>query len=204
MSQRFGSYTSSSVVFSVGGGWRGGGGGRHRRGGGDCGGVCISCVIFKCVVVAIGEIVGLLVFSSSATCLPRWKGAPAIRAIWERRGGVKEALNQLTPVFLVRSFVNPVSQGAISVNLDCGYVPEKEAEVLNHEVFSCRLWALHAAFMVAACGDDVARGAVRWSAYHFSDKVHLPRGDHVADAGDGVEHLSHLFVVEPLFADFGH
>jgi hypothetical protein len=68
---------------------------------------------------------------------------------------VKEALDQLTPVFLVRSFVNPVSQGAISVNLDCGYVPEKEAEVLNHEVFPVvcgrparRLWSQHAVMML--------------------------------------------------------
>ena len=147
----------------------------------------ISCVIFKCVVIAIGGIVGLLVSISSAICLPGWKGAPVIRAIWKRRGGVKEALDQLAPVFLVRSFMNPVLQGAISVNLNCGYVPEKEAEVLDHEVFSRRLWAPHAAFMVAACGDHVARGAVRWSANNFSDEVHLPRGDHVADAGDGVD-----------------
>ncbi len=90
------------------------------------------------------------------------------------------------------------------VNLDCGYVPIKVAEVLNHEVFSRRLWAPHTAFMVAACGDHVVRGAVRWSAYHFSNKVHLPRGDHVADAGDRVEHLSHFVVVELFFADFGH
>ena len=81
------------------------------------------------------------------------------------------------------------------VNPDCGYVLEKEAKVLDHEVFSRRLWAPHTAFMVAACGDHVARWAVRWSVYHFSDKIHLPRG--VADAGDGVEHSSHLIVVEP-------
>ena len=181
-------------------------GGAARTGwGGLWGGVLvISCVIFKCVVVAIVGIVGLLVSCSRATCLPRWKGAPVVRAIWKRRGGLKEALDQLAPIYLVRSFVNPDSHGAISVNLDCGYVPEKEAEVLNHEVFSRRLWAPHAAFMVAACSDHVARWAVRWSAYHFSDKVHLSRGNHVADAGDGVEHLSHFVVVESLFTDFGH
>ena len=164
----------------------------------------ISCVIFKCVLVAIVGIGGLLVSSSCATRLPRWKGAPVVRAIWKRHGGVKEALDQLAPVFLIRSFVNPVSQGAKSVNLDCGYILKKETKVLDHEVFLRRLWAPHAAFMVEACGDHVARGAVRWSAYHFSDKVHLPRGDHVADAGDGVEHSSHFVVVEPLFADCGH
>ena len=106
----------------------------------------ISYVIFKCVIIAIGRIVGVLVSSSSATGLPGWKGAPIIRAIWKRRVGVKEALDQLAPVFFVRSFVNPVLQGAISVNPDCGYILEKEAKVLDHEVFPRRLWAPHTAF----------------------------------------------------------
>ena len=47
LSQRFGSYTSSSVVFPVGGGWWGGGGGRRGRGGGDCGGVCWSSPVTR-------------------------------------------------------------------------------------------------------------------------------------------------------------
>ena len=128
--------------------------------------------VFKCVFVAIVGVVGLLVSSSSASCLPRWEGAPVIRAIWQWCGGVKEAFDQLAPVFLVRSFVNPISQGAISVNLDCGYFPEKEAEILNHEVFSRCLWASHASFVVAACGDHVARGAARWSReYQFNPIV---------------------------------
>ena len=117
---------------------------------------------------------------------------------------MEEAFDQLGPILLVRCFVNPAAQGAILVDLNCGYILEKETEVLNQEVFPRRFWAPHTAFMVAACSDHGARGAVRWSAYHFSDKVHLPRGNHVADAGDGVEHLSHFVVVEPLFAYFGH
>ena len=82
------------------------------------------CVIFKCVVVAVGGIVGLLVSSCSAARLPGGNGGPVIRLIWEQRGGVEEALNQLTPVFLVRSFVNPAAEGAMAVDLDCGYVLE--------------------------------------------------------------------------------
>ncbi len=100
--------------------------------------------------------------------------------------------------------MNSVSQGAVLVDLYCGYVLEKKAEVFDHEVFSRRLWAPHLVFVVAACSDHVARGAVRWSAYHLPDKVHLPRSDHVADAGDGVKHSSHFVIVELLFADFGH
>ena len=45
---------------------------------------------------------------------------------------------------------------------------------------------------------------IGWSTYHFPDEVHLPRGDHVADARDGVKHLPHFVVMESLFADFGH
>ena len=181
-------------------------GGAARTGWGGLwrGVLVISCVIFKCVVVAIVGIIGWSVSSSCTTRLPRWKGAPVVRAIWEHRGGMKEALDQLAPVFLVRSFVNPISQGAISVNLDCGYFPEKEAEVLNHEVFPRCLWASHAALVIAACGDHVVRGAVGWSTYHFPDEVHLPRSDHVADARDGVKHLPHFVVMKSLFADFGH
>ena len=100
--------------------------------------------------------------------------------------------------------MNPASQGAVSVDLNCGYILEKEMEVFDHEVFSRRLWAPHTAFMVATCGDHVAQGAVEWSAYHFADKVHLSHGNHVADTRDGVEQFPHFVIVELLFADLGH
>ena len=164
----------------------------------------ISCGIFECVVIVIVGIIGLSVSGSCASRLPRWEGAPVVGAIWKRRGGVEEALDQLAPVFLVRGFVNPISQGAKSVNLDCGYILEKKTKVLDHEVFPRHLWTPHSAFMITPCSDHVAGGAVGWSVYHFSEKVHLSRGDHVADTGDGVEFSSHFIVVEPLFADCGH
>ncbi len=82
----------------------------------------------------------------------------------------------------------------MSVNLNCGYVLEEEAKIFNHGVFSCRLWASHAAFVVAACGDHVARGAVRWATYHVANKVHLSCGNHVAYTGDGVEHLAQFVI----------
>jgi hypothetical protein len=136
--------------------------------------------------------------------LAKMGGGPShqgdLEVVWRGEGGARPIGTSISCLKLR----DPISQGAILVNLDCGYFPEKEAEVLNHEVYSRCLWAPHALFVVAACGDHLARGAVRWSAYHFSDKVHLSRGDHVADAEDGVEHLSHFVVVEPLFADFGH
>ncbi len=68
---------------------------------------------------------------------------------------MKEALDQLAPVFLVRGFVNPISQGAKLVNLDCGYILKKETKVLDHEVFPVvcgrpmrRLWSQHAVIML--------------------------------------------------------
>ncbi len=81
---------------------------------------------------------------------------------------------------------------------------EEETEILNHEVFPCCLWTAHTAFMVAACGNHVARGTIGWSLYNFANKVHLPRSNHVAYTGDGVKHLLHFFVAESLFAYFGH
>ena len=87
--------------------------------------------------------------------------------------------------------------------MDCGYVLEEESDIFNHEVFPGCLWATHTALMVAACRDHVAGGAIGWSSYHFSDEVHLPRSNHVANAGDGVEHSSYFFVAESLFANAG-
>ena len=81
---------------------------------------------------------------------------------------------------------------------------EKEAEILDHEVLSCCLGATRFPFMVAACSNHVARGTVRWSAYHLADEVHLSRSNHVANAGDGVKHSSDFVVAESLFADCGH
>ena len=88
--------------------------------------------------------------------------------------------------------------------MDCGYVLKEESEIFNHEVFPRCLWAAHTAFMVAACSNHVAGGTIGWSSYHFYNEVHSPRSNHVAYAGDGVEHLSHFVIVEPLFANFGH
>ena len=70
--------------------------------------------------------------------------------------------------------------------------------------FSRCLWVPYTAFMVAACSEHVVGGAAGWSAYHFADKVHLLRGNHVADTRYGVEHFPHFVVVEVLFADLGH
>ena len=92
----------------------------------------------------------------------------------------------------------------MSINLDGGSVLEEKAKIFNHEVFSRCFRASHAALVIAAFGDHAARGAVRLSTYHFPDEVHLPCGDHVADARDGVKHLPHFVIMKPLFADFGH
>ena len=100
--------------------------------------------------------------------------------------------------------MNPTAEGAKSINLDGESVLEEKAKIFNHEVFPRCLRASHAALVIAACSDHVARGAVGWSTYHIPDKVHLPRGDHVADARDGVKYLPHFVVMKSLFADFGH
>ena len=111
------------------------GGGRGRGGRGLWGDVqVIFCVVFECFVIAVGRVIGWLAPSCGATRLPGWKGTPIIGLIWERCGRAKDALNQLTPIFFVGGFVNPASQGAMSVNLNGEDVLKKEAEVFNHEV----------------------------------------------------------------------
>ena len=92
----------------------------------------------------------------------------------------------------------------MSINLDGGSLLEEKAKIFNREVFPRCLRASHTTLVITACGDHVARGAVGWSTYYFPNEVHLPRGDHVADARDGVKHPSYFVVVERLFANFGH
>ena len=49
--------------------------------------------------------------------------------------------------------------------------------------------------MVTACCDHVARWAIRWASYHFTNKVCLPCSDHVSDARDRVENFTYFVVV---------
>ena len=92
----------------------------------------------------------------------------------------------------------------MSINLNGGSVLEEKAKIFNHDIFPHCLRASHAALVIAACSDHVARGAVGWSTYHFPSEVHLPSGDHAADTRDGVKHLPHFVVMKSLFAGFGH
>ena len=92
----------------------------------------------------------------------------------------------------------------MSISLDGGDVLEEKAKIFDHEVVPHCLRASHAALVIAACSDHVARGAVEWSTYHFPDEVHLPSDDHVADARDGVKDLPHFVIMTLLSADFGH
>jgi len=81
---------------------------------------------------------------------------------------------------------------------------EEKAKIFNHEVFPRCLRASHTTLVITACGDHVARGAVGRSTHYFPNEVHLPRGDHGADARDGVKHLPNFVVMKSLFQDFGH
>ena len=92
----------------------------------------------------------------------------------------------------------------MSVNLNSGHVLEEEAEIFDHEVFSCRLRLTSAAFVVAVCCDHVAGWVVGWSAYHLSNEAHLLRCNHILDAGDGVEHSAYFAVAEMLVAHGGY
>lgn len=104
----------------------------------------------------------------------------------------------------MHSFVDPASQGAISIDLDGGHILEEETEVFDHEVFPGCLWSANATFVVTTRCNHVARRAVRWATHHLPNEVHLSRGNHVADTRDGIEHAAYFVVAKVLFAYFGH
>ena len=52
-------------------------------------------------IVSIGRVVGFVVSSCGATSLPGWERSPVVRLGGEWNGGVKEAFDELTPVFLM-------------------------------------------------------------------------------------------------------
>ncbi len=67
---------------------------------------------------------------------------------------------------------------------------EEEAEILDHEVLSCCLGATRFPFMVAACSNHVARGTVRWSAYHLANEVQVyQQGTALASVAAGSGHI---------------
>ena len=104
----------------------------------------------------------------------------------------------------MQSFVDPASQGTISVDLDSGHVLEEEAEIFDHEVFPGCLWSAYTAFVITARCDHVARRAVGRSTYHFPDEVHLSCGNHVSDTRNGIEHAAYFVVAKVLFSHVGH
>jgi hypothetical protein len=90
--------------------------------------------------------------------------------------------------------MDPVAQGAMSVNLDSGGTVKEEAYIFNHEVFISHLQWSYPVFMAAACRDHVAGWVVRWASYHFPSKIHLLSHDHFSYAGDGVKHFLYFVV----------
>jgi hypothetical protein len=94
LSQRFGSYTSSSVVFPVGGGWWGGGGGGADGVGGIMGGCAghLLCHLQMCRRRYRGDrwSVGVL---QQGDVLAKMEGGPSrqgdLEAAWRVEGGAR-------------------------------------------------------------------------------------------------------------------
>jgi hypothetical protein len=115
--------------------------------------------------------------------------------VWQ---GAKVGLLVGTSIFCLM-LLNPVAQGAMSVNLEIWDITKEEAQIFDHEILPCCLWLPHLAFMVAARCDHVVRWVVWQASYHFPSKIHFLGCDHFSCAGDGVKHVLYLVVAQALF-----
>ena len=61
----------------------------------------IPGVIIRVSIGSVGRVIVLLVSSCGTTSLPGWERPPVVRSVWEWSGGVKEAFDQLAPIFLI-------------------------------------------------------------------------------------------------------
>ncbi len=72
--------------------------------------VGIVSVIISVVVVI--DVVSVVISRESivggSSRAPQWKQSPGFWMFWQWRAGVEEAVDQLTPVFFVRGFMDPI------------------------------------------------------------------------------------------------
>ena len=83
----------------------------------------------------------------------------------------------------------------MTVNGDSGNVSEEETEVFDHEILPSGLWLSHTPLVIAAGRDHVTGGAIQWTTYHLSHKIHLSCRNHLSDTWDCVKHLSHSAIM---------
>jgi hypothetical protein len=124
--------------------------------------------------------------------------------VWEGGIGVDQALDELRLVGFVLGYIDPVLQGSMPADVCCGDVGKEELKVADYAVLVAGLGSTNAAAVRAACGEHVARWAVRGALNCLAHEVELSCCYHVFDVGNAIEDVSDLLILYMLISDFGH
>ncbi len=114
---------------------------------------------------------------------------------------VREACNEVVPVCFIKSFIDPVFEGAILVNGDFGNIGKEEAKIRYNEIFIVEEGTPDTTDIVAACSHHLLGWAIVRTAHGLAKEIKLTSSNHVANSWDVIKHPSHVFIVEMLFLD---
>ena len=117
---------------------------------------------------------------------------------------VSEACDEVVPVFFVKGFVNPVLEGAMIINGDFRDVREKKTKIFDDVILVVKEGAADTMNIVAACSHHLLGWMVVWPTHCFPKKIKLASSNHVANAGDVVEHSPHVLIVKVLVLNSEH
>jgi hypothetical protein len=115
-----------------------------------------------------------------------------------------EACKKVVPVLFVEGFVDPVFEGAVLVNGNFRNIHKKETKILDDVILVVEKGAPNATNIVAARSHHLLGWTVGWSPHGLPKEIELTSSNHVADAGDVVEHPPHVLVVKVLFLHTEH
>ena len=123
-----------------------------------------------------------------------------------RNGGlaVREACDEVVPVCFIKSFIEPILEGAILIDGDFGNIGKEEAEVLHDEILIVEEGTPHTTNVVAACGHHLLCWAIVRPAHGLAKEVKLTSSNHVANSWDVIEHPPHVLAMKVLFFDAEH
>ncbi len=90
------------------------------------------------------------------------------------------------------------------INGDFRDIREEKGKILDNVILVVEEGPPNATDIVAACSQHLLGWPVGWSTYGFPKEVELSSSNHVAHAGDVVEHPSHMLVMKMLFLHTEH
>ena len=117
---------------------------------------------------------------------------------------VCETCNEVVSVFFIKSFIDPIFEGAILVNGDFGDIGEEESKVLYYEIFIVKEGTPNTTDIVAACSHHLLGWMIVRATHGLAKEIKLTSSNHVANSWDVIKHPSHVFIVKMLFLDSKH